>query len=147
MPNHGLVLRRIAAGESDTVLAAAGLFDHAPQQALTEDFLGRKGHHLVLAYLDETPVGFATGIEIAHPDKRVEMLLYELGVGRHHRRQGIGRALVTELVTIAEERGCREMWVPTDHKNAAAIATFRATGAHQPESAAIMSWKLSDQIP
>ena len=79
------------------------------------------------------PAGFVTGIEIAHPDKGVEMMLYELGVDDAYRRRGIGRALVEELEALARETGCAGMWVPVEHGNDMAIALYRACGADEPE--------------
>ena len=98
-------LRRLGTGDDDAVLAATHLFDRPPTQAWTEDSLSRPGHHLVLAEVDRTPAGFITGVEIAHPDKGVEMLLYELGVDEPYRRRGIGRALVEALKATAMNAG------------------------------------------
>lgn len=64
----------------DLVLGAGHLFDHEPTREATAAFLCREGHHLLLAFLDTSPVGFVSGIEVIHPDKGTEMLLYELGV-------------------------------------------------------------------
>ena len=88
------------------------------------------------------PVGFVSGIEVCHPDKRVEMLLYELSVAETHRRRGIGRGLVEELLALAADIGCRGMWVPLDSDNEAAIATYRSARADETETSLIMSWDL-----
>lgn len=61
----------------DLVLGAGHLFDHEPTREATAAFLCREGHHLLLAFLDTSPVGFVSGIEVIHPDKGAEMLLYE----------------------------------------------------------------------
>jgi ribosomal protein S18 acetylase RimI-like enzyme len=68
------------------------------------------------------------------------MFLYELGVHDDHRRQGFGSALVTALAALAQERGCTGMWVLTDADNEAALGTYQAGGAGQPEPTVMLSW-------
>jgi ribosomal protein S18 acetylase RimI-like enzyme len=128
----------------ERVIAAGYLFDHPPKRDLVESFLARDGHHLIFANVDGVDVGFVSGVEIAHPDKRVEMLLYELGVDEPHRGRGIGRALTLALVAVAVEAGCRGMWVTTEGDNEAALATYRSAGASGPESGVILEWRFDD---
>lgn len=134
---------RIGAHAVDRVLAAGGLFDETPQHEWTEDFLARPGHHLLMARVEDVDVGFVSGIEITHPDKGVEMLLYELGVDEEYRRRGIGRALTLALADLARELGCRGMWVLTEPDNEPAIATYRSAGAEGPDQAVILSWDFT----
>lgn len=133
---------RVGTGETAVVLAAGHLFDHLPTTTATDDFLSRAGHHLLLAEREGRAVGFVSGIEVAHPDKPTEMLLYELGVDERDRRQGIGRALVTALAELARERGCSGMWVPVEAGDEPAIATYRSAGAQAPVAAATLWWDL-----
>lgn len=135
-------IRRLGQSDLETVINAGHLFDHPPDRARTEGFLERPGHHLLLAAVDGTPAGFVTGIEIAHPDKGVEMLLYELGVDDAYRRRGIGRALVEALKTLAHDAGCTGMWVPVEKGNDVATALYRATGADEPEPGTTLWWNL-----
>ncbi|WP_415950459.1 GNAT family N-acetyltransferase [Streptomyces sp. KLOTTS4A1] len=126
--------------------AAAHLFDGPPLEDATHGFLAAGGHHMFFAYEDEPggrrPVGFITGIEIHHPDKGVEMCLYELGVESAYRRRGIATALITELASLARERGCYDMWVPVDTDNEGALATYRATGAKDDGVCAVLTWEF-----
>jgi ribosomal protein S18 acetylase RimI-like enzyme len=133
-------LRRTNSADVDAVLAAAALFDSTPTADWAARFLRREGHHMVIAYVDDMPAGFVSGVETVHPDKGTEMLLYELGVDEPFRRRGIGRALSLELVAIARERGCYGMWVPLELDNAAAVATYRSAGADEPVGAVTMAW-------
>ena len=64
-----------------------------------------------------------------HPDKGVEMCLYELAVAEPYRRRGIGRALIERLAGLARERGCYDMWVGVDTDNEPALAAYRSAGA------------------
>ena len=112
----------------DAVLAAGGLFDAQPSRRGVERFLNASGHHLLVAYVEVTPAGFVTGVEMTHPDKGTEMFLYELGVDPRFRGRGVGRSLVTALATRAKSRGCYGMWVLTEPDNDAAAKTYLAAG-------------------
>ncbi len=136
-------IRRMGAGDEQSVLDAAVLFDATPRRDWTTQFLTRQGHHLLIAYLGETPVGFISGVETVHPDKGVEMFVYELGVDEPYRRRGIASALVGELLHIARTAGCYGMWVPTEGDNEAALATYRAAGAKPPEEAVVLTWSFT----
>lgn len=129
--------------DADVVRRAEGVFDHPVRDDATERFLNSPDHHLLLAFVDEKgdrAVGMVTGVELTHPDKGVEMFLYELGVDEAHRNQGIGRALVTALATLARDRGCYGMWVLTDDDNPAAIRTYTAAGATLGDNPRSLDW-------
>jgi len=87
--------------------------------------------------------GFISGIEITHPDKGTEMLLYELGVEPEFRRRGIATALVEELASVGRERGCHGMWVPVDADNEVAQKFYRATDSGPAERVVTMWWDLA----
>ena len=135
-------IRRLGLDDVDEVLRAAHLFDAPPRRTWAEAFFARDGHHLHVAYDDGAAAGFVSGVEVLHPDKGVEMLLYELGVDEPFRRRGIARALIAGLLEVAEVRGCTGMWVPVDHDNEVARATYVACGADEPEDVVIFSWEL-----
>jgi ribosomal protein S18 acetylase RimI-like enzyme len=117
-------------------------FDHAADAELIADFFSRQGHHLIGAFDGDQLIGFVSGIEVAHPDKPVEMMLYELGVEASHRRRGIGRSLVDSLAVLATDVGCAGMWVPLEASDEIARATYRSAGAAGFEHAAVMTWDL-----
>ena len=137
-------IRRLTPHDVGDVVGAPALFDHRPTDHWARATLESPGHHLLVAYLESTPVGFVTGIETTHPDKGTEMLVYELSVDDRFRRQGVGRALVSALRELATERGCYGMWVAVEPGNTAAVATYRSAGAGSPESAVIQTWDLDD---
>jgi ribosomal protein S18 acetylase RimI-like enzyme len=133
----------LSAGDADRVVAAGHLFDDEPKPDATARFLAEPGHHLLVAYQDDVPVGFITGVETVHPDKGTEMFLYEMGVAEAYRGRGIGRELVRHLVDLARSKGCYGMWVGTEATNAAALATYRAAGASRDEEqATILTWRF-----
>jgi ribosomal protein S18 acetylase RimI-like enzyme len=130
-------------GDEAAVLAIAHLFDEGAQLSATRRFLAERGHHLLVAYEQETAAGFVTGVEMTHPDKGTEMFLYELGVDEHFRNRGIGRALVVALADLARTSGCYGMWVLTDEDNAAAIRCYAAGGGSDPQGHTMLSWTFA----
>jgi ribosomal protein S18 acetylase RimI-like enzyme len=70
------------------------------------------------------------------------MFLYELAVDAEHRNRGVGRTLVGALAELARACGCYGMWVATEPDNAAALATYRAAGAADPEPCVTLAWEL-----
>lgn len=125
----------------DDVMAAGHLFDEAPSTDLTADFLARAGHHLLIASVDGEPAGFVSGVEIAHPDKRVEMFVYELGVDEAFRRRGVATALLRALDDVAESLRCRGSWVITEPDNVEARATYAKVGA-EAETSVVYEWAV-----
>lgn len=134
---------RIGPDDVGRVYEAEDLFDGPIREAAARRFLRTDGHHLLLAYVAGRPVGMVTGVEMMHPDKGTEMFLYELGVRADARGLGVGTALVAELVRRARVCGCYGMWVGTGEDNAAALATYEATGAVRESGATrILTWDL-----
>jgi ribosomal protein S18 acetylase RimI-like enzyme len=135
-------VRRLEPADAERVLAASALFDKPPREAATRRFLSEPNHHLLFA-IDEDEgraLGFVSGVETTHPDKGTELFLYELSVAEGERRQGIGRALVDALVTLARTRGCYAMWVAVDDDNEAALATYRRAGGRVVSRPLIHEW-------
>lgn len=124
-----LALRPLNLDDVDAVLAAGDLFVIKPTREWAAMFLNRVGHHMILAEEDGRAVGFISGMEICHPDKGSEMLLYELGVDDEARRQGVGTDLCQALIDQAKAEGCFGMWAPMSVENEAASATYEAAGA------------------
>ena len=128
--------------DADAILAAGPLFDDEPRREWAERFLAEPGHHLCLAYVDEAPAGFVSGVELTHPDKGTEMFLYELGVDEAYRKRGIGRALVAALADRAADRGCYGMFVLVDTDNEAALRTYRSAGAGGNATSVMLDWRF-----
>jgi len=106
-------------GDDGLVAAASHLFDGPARADATARFIADDTHHLLIAYEDERPAGFVSGVEVTHPDKGTEMFVYELAVDEPFRRRGIGRALLERLAMVARGAGCYGMWVLTDEDNVA----------------------------
>jgi ribosomal protein S18 acetylase RimI-like enzyme len=135
-------IRALGPGDDEAVVVAQHLFDGPARADATARFLAGAGHHLLVAYDDERPVGFISGVEITHPDKGTEMFLYELGVDEPARRQGIASALIEALATLAREHGCTGMFVFADDDNAPALATYRRAGGRDASQPIMLDWQL-----
>ena len=74
------------------------------------------------------PVGFASAVHYVHPDKPAELWINEVGVSPRHRRLGIARSLLRELLVLGRRIGCQEAWVLTERENDAATGLYRSLG-------------------
>jgi len=135
-------LRWLGPGDEDELVAAGDLFDDGARPEWSRRFLAQPGHHLCLAVEDGQAVGFVSGVEMVHPDKGVELFLYELGVDDGFQRRGIGTALVAALAARAVDLGCYGMWVLTDADNEAAMGTYAAAGAGDQDLQTMLGWRL-----
>ena len=136
-------IRALGPGDDAAVIAAQHLFDGPARADETARFLAEPGSHLLVAYVDGAPAGFVSGVEVTHPDKRTEMLLYELAVDEAHRRRGHGRALVESLAVLARERGCAGMFVFVDDDNAAGRAAYRSAGGAETSRPFMVDWEFA----
>ena len=135
-------IERMGPGDDHRIIEAAHLFDNPPRADAVRRFLAEPNHHLFIAYSDNGPVGFISGVELTHPDKGSEMFLYELGVDDMHQRQGFGSALVKALADLASERGCYGMWVLTEEDNVAARATYGKAGGEAEGTPVMFTWRF-----
>jgi aminoglycoside 6'-N-acetyltransferase I len=126
-----VVIRRVLPGDEALLERIADdVFDHPVDVAVLSRFLAAPGHHLVVALADGEVVGQAAAMLHRHPDGRpVELYVDELGVAPSHRRQGIARRLLDELLALGRELGCREAWVGTEPHNVAATTLYGSLGA------------------
>jgi len=122
------------------LVRATYLFDRVVTTDGAEAFLSAPGHVLLLATVDGRAIGFVSGVEMRHPDKGPEMFAYELGVDDSWRRRGVATGLLSALLDLATERGCRGMWTLTSADNAAALATYRSLGASVDAGSVMLEW-------
>jgi ribosomal protein S18 acetylase RimI-like enzyme len=111
--------------------AAADVFDHPVDPALTAEFLSDPRHHLAIAIDDGQIVGMASGVHYIHPDKAPELWVNEVGVAPSHRGQGVGRRVLGVLLEQGRALGCHEAWLLTDDANVAARRMYAATGGRE----------------
>jgi len=109
--------------------------------AYMHTFLADSRHYFIAAYVGGEPVGYVFAYRLSRFDGRPPVLLiYEVAVAEHHRRRGIGRALMEEVKRLAQEAGCGKMVVPTKRSNEAAMALYRSAGGEEGDADATAFW-------
>ncbi len=73
--------------------------------------------------------GLLVGVAVTeHMEWNRNLVLWEFHVAVSHRRQGIGRALMEQVVAAARSLGVRSVTAETQNTNVAAITFYRACG-------------------
>lgn len=135
-------IRTLTPDDAALVLGAeAGVFDHAPQSALTEEFLRDPRHHLVAAVCEGRVVGFVSAVHYVHPDKAAELWINEVGVAEAYQNRGVGRRMMEAMLSLGRELGCVNAWVLTDRANAAAMRLYAAAGGVEAKAETVM-WEF-----
>jgi aminoglycoside 6'-N-acetyltransferase I len=120
-------------GEGDVAIlehVADGAFDNPIDAGATAEFLSDPRHHISVAIDDETVVGFVSAVHYVHPDKsRPEMWINEVQVAPTHRRRGLAARMLDQIIGLARELGCTEVWVLTERDNGAARKLYASRGA------------------
>ena len=100
--------------------------------------------YLLVAERDGQPVGLLSAFRF--PDIECGGLLvylYDIEVAESERRQGIGKAIVNELVDLCDSDDVDLIWAGTEADNHAARATFEATGGElDSDSYTEYEWEL-----
>lgn len=92
-------------------------------------FISNKDSVLFLARLENVIIGFLTAYRLQRFDKRkAEILLYEIGVHKDHRRKGVGKALIEKVKKWAFEVEADEIWVLTNTSNIEAMTLYNSAG-------------------
>jgi len=110
---------------------ASGVFDNEVNPRWTAEFLADPRHHMVVAMVGEQVVGMASAVHYLHPDKPPELWVNEVGVAPIHQNHGIGKQLVTTLLSHGRSLGCTEAWLGTEQSNIAARRLYAAVGGQE----------------
>lgn len=110
-------------------ILAPEVFDEAIQPERLAAYLAQETNIMLLAVERQTDgsdltVGQCAAVLHLHPDKPTELYVDELGTASTHRRQGIGRRLMHEILAWGEELGCVEGWLGTELDNKPARALY-----------------------
>ncbi|MGH4123834.1 MAG: GNAT family N-acetyltransferase [Clostridium sp.] len=93
------------------------------------NFLTHENNYFLVAIEGECVVGYAIGYIQNRVDTLKDMMcLYEVGVLKKFRRQGIARMLINELIEICHNINVVKMWVPTNKSNTSACTLYEKTG-------------------
>lgn len=121
-------------------LRHATMFDDKVRPEQLAGFVDDPNHEMIVASREGTPVGFASGCILLHPDKDPVFFISEVGVEPSFRQQGIGRQLVRRLLDLAHARGCRDIWLATEPDNVAARALYRSLAARETQNIVVYDW-------
>ncbi len=144
-----MTIRRLREGDEDAAMRVVEdlkfrmeeLVGASVEPAYMRTFLTDDRHYFIVAYVEDEPVGYAFGYRLCRFDGTNPWMFFEeLAVAEHHRRLGIGRALVEELKRLARADGCGKMFVPTNRSNEAAMALYRSTGGEEGAADATQLW-------
>jgi len=124
-----LTIKALSTSDLATLLNVADdVFDNPVDEKLAKEFLADPRHHLVAAMDDGVMIGFASAIHYSHPDKPPELWINEVGVASSHQKQGIGKAIMKEMLRLGHELGCKTAWVLTEKENEAANGLYKSAG-------------------
>ena len=115
MDTPNVVVRRAARSDVDLVLSAADLFSSPPTAEWTQDFLDRGSNLLILALVDDAPVGMLVAVETSHLGGSPDLFVYGIRVREGSRGRGIAHRLIDKTVAFAEEAGCNRVWGSVEH--------------------------------
>ena len=117
---------------------AEGVFDNPINESYAREFLNDPRHHIVVAIMDGTVIGFASAVHYIHPDKPRELWINEVAVAPIHHGKGIGKAIMKEMLKLGKELGCFNAWVLTDRGNAAGNGLYKSVGGMAAEGDTVM---------
>ncbi len=92
-------------------------------------FCADAGSVLLLASFGETLCGVLIAYRLYCPDgRRAQLFIDAVDVHPEYWRRGVGRAMLTAVLRIAQEMGAAEAWVQTEASNIPAVGLYRAVG-------------------
>jgi len=122
-------IKVLSKSDLPTLLSAPEeLFDHPVEESFAAEFLDDSRHHLVAALVEGVIIGFASAVHYIHPDKPPELWINEVGVASSHQKQGIGKAIMKEMLRLGRELGCKTAWVLTERDNIPANGLYNSAG-------------------
>lgn len=107
---------------------AEDVFDNPIDEKLASEFLADPRHHIVAAISEGVMIGFGSAVHYVHPDKPPELWINEVGVAPAYRNQGVGKAIMKELLRLGKELGCTSAWVLTERSNIPANGLYKSVG-------------------
>ena len=124
-------VRRLRVRDAPFLVALGdSLFDRPPATAALRSYLADPRNLFLMATIGGVGAGFLRGTMLRQlHTRRPQMFLYEIGVVRQFRRQGVGRALLHWLLRYCREHRYDEVFVLTQPSNRAAVRLYRNTGA------------------
>jgi aminoglycoside 6'-N-acetyltransferase I len=130
-----LTIRILSESDLSVLLNAADdVFDNPVDEGLAAEFIADPRHHIVAAIDEDMMIGFASAVHYIHPDKPAELWINEVGVASSHQKQGIGKAIMKEMLRLGRELGCKTVWVLTENDNTSANGLYKSAGGKASET-------------
>jgi ribosomal protein S18 acetylase RimI-like enzyme len=124
-------IRRLESGDAATAAALIRQFHSSvvPPDRI-ESLLSNEWNFLVVAEVEGDLAGFvwAYRLERLYGNPFV-IFLYEIEVAPAYRRKGVGAELITFIRELSNRERPTEMFLFTNHSNAAAVEFYNSTGA------------------
>lgn len=98
------------------------------QANLAQALAARSDAHVLLAWVDDQPVGVATCFEGSRPSPAGLLNIHDLAVHPAHRGRGIGKALLAGVERLARELDCCKLTLEVLEGNKVAQAAYKASG-------------------
>ena len=115
---------------------------HMTDTDLMHGFLANECNYLIAAHHDDgTPLGFVLGYRLDRMDRSGDMMyVHEVGVVESRRNQGIGKAIMGEMIRICREERFLKMFLGTDRDNLPANRLYSAMGGVLGDGNAVGYW-------
>lgn len=143
-----VVLRDVSEGDAEAIAELITEFTGlrtTPAQVRQRLIRSQGIEHPIVAELDERAVGFASLRLVNYLGEDAPYAeVSELFVAKRNRRQGIARALLSELEKRARAAGAGSLTVLTGADNDAAMATYQAAG-YLEFSIGLQKWFTEDR--
>lgn len=139
MKQSMFTIKILSKSDLSTLLnAAEGVFDNPVEENLAAEFLDDPRHHMVAASVDDVIVGVVSAVHYIHPDKPPELWINEVGVAPSHQGQGIGKAIMKEMLRLGNQLGCKTAWTLTESDNTPANRLYKSAGGKADEGDTVM---------
>lgn len=106
-------------------------------------FLEDDKNILLIAWDEKKIAGMALCYEMPHPEGKNYLYVHELDTHPDYRRQGVATLLMKELMSIAKQRDCSELWLGADQDNPAANEFYKSLNPTEIEPTITYSYKVS----
>ena len=113
-----------------------------------EALLRNPANCLLVGEAGSEAVGYLMAYRLERPDREAsQMFVYEVDVAPDWRRQGVGTALLEEIISLARAERMFEAFVVTGRSNVAARELYtRAGGKVEDESALLFVYPLALEV-
>lgn len=136
-------IRRLVSGDVDLVRDMLAVFGQAfedvhtytqaqPDQQYLDKLLGSETVVVLIALQGADVVGGLVAYELEKLEqRRSEMYIYDLAVAEQHCRRGVATGLITQVRTIASQRGAHVVLIQADLEDDPAIQLYTKLGVRE----------------